>query len=130
MGIATLIALAVFCISIAGLAYIIGRKIPMLLTFQSDGGFGFSAIKNRAKDWVKHFRFVKLVSSPEVFLQTLLSKTRIYLLRFEKKTSDWLISLRKKSQEGKAGRETKKFTTNFWDKLKKKSDKQDDSLPR
>ncbi len=116
----TLVALAVFFIGIAGLGYIIGKKIPILLTFPSNGGLGIADLKKKLKERLENFHLVKLLSSPEIFLQTLLSKARVYLLRLEKKTSDLLMSLRKKSQEEKTEEETKKFASNFWDKLKKK----------
>ncbi len=117
---ATFTALAIFFVSFAGLFFVIGKKIPLLLTFPSNGGLGIADLKKRVKERLQGFHLVKLVSSPEIFLQTLLSKVRVYALRLETKMSDWLIRLRKKSQQEKSQEETKKFASNFWDKLKKK----------
>jgi hypothetical protein len=99
-----IIALILFLGSFAGLIYMIGKKLPLIL-----------ALPIKEKEGLIEFKVPKFVSSPELFLQKLVSKARIFSLRAEAKTSDWLVKLRKKSQE-KNG----KFSSSYWDKFKKK----------
>ncbi|TSC55993.1 MAG: hypothetical protein Greene071421_12 [Parcubacteria group bacterium Greene0714_21] len=80
------------------------KKLPLIL-----------AVPIKKKGGLAEFKVSKLLSSPEIFLQKLVSKARIFSMKAEAKTSDWLVSLRKKSQE-KNGR----FSSNYWNKLKKK----------
>lgn len=87
--------------SLAGLVYMIGRKVPLLLNVPVEA---------------EETKVFKWFSSPEIFLQALLSKVRILALRLEQKANDLLVGLRKKSQE-----ESKKFTHGYWKELKRKS---------
>ena len=99
-----IIALILFLGSFAGLIYMLGKKLPLIL-----------ALPVKGKEGLIKFKVPKLVSSPELFLQKLVSKARIFSMKAEAKTNDWLVKLRKKSQE-KNG----KFSSTYWDKLKKK----------
>ena len=99
-----IIALILFLLSLAGLIYMIGKKLPLIL-----------ALPIKEKEGLIGFKVPKFMSSPELFLQKLVSKARIFSLRAEAKTSDWLVKLRKKSQE-----KNDKFSSSYWDKLKKK----------
>jgi hypothetical protein len=101
----TLIAVILFLGSLAGLIYLIGKKLPLVL-----------ALPIKEKEGLIEFKVPKFVSSPEFFLQKLVSKARIFSLRVEAKTSDWLVKLRKKSQEKNGNH---KFSEHYWDKLKK-----------
>lgn len=100
----TIIALILFLGSFAGLIYLIKKKLPLIL-----------ALPVKEKEGLIGFKVPKFVSSPELFLQKLISRARIFSMRAEAKTNDWLVKLRKKSQE-KNG----KFSSSYWDKLKKK----------
>jgi len=100
----TLIATILFLGSLAGLIYLIGKKLPLIL-----------ALPVRGKERLIEFKVPKFMSSPDLFLQKLVSKARIFSLKAEAKTDDWLVKLRKKSQE-KNG----KFSSTYWDKFKKK----------
>jgi hypothetical protein len=99
-----IIALILFLLSLAGLIYLIGKKLPLIL-----------ALPIKEKEGLIGLKVPKLVSSPELLLQKLLSKARIFSMKAEAKTNDWLVSLRKKSQE-----KNDKFSSSYWDKLKKK----------
>lgn len=112
----TIIALILFLGSFAGLLYLIGRKLPLILALPPKGKEGLMEfLGNGVRSSLQNSEVSKLVSSPELFLQKILSKARIFSLRAEAKTNDWLVKLRKKSQE-KNG----KFSSSYWDKLKKK----------
>lgn len=101
--------------SLASLGYVVGRKIPLLLKFPAkQEGDSIREILQNAKKKVQSSAPFKTVSSPHIMLQALLSKARIFSLRTENKTSQWLESLRKKSQEKKAA-----FQDDYWQQLKK-----------
>lgn len=111
----TFFALAVFCIGVAGIGYIAAKKIPVLLEFPVEKGIDIPELAKKAKHRIANLHIMKIILSPEIFLLTLLSKMRVYALRFEVKMSEWLMQLRKKSQE-----QSKKFSKKYWDQLKKK----------
>ena len=101
--------------SLASLGYIIGRKVPRLLKFPAkQEGDSLREIFQSAKKRVQGSAPLKTISSPQMLLQTLLSKARIFSLRTENKTSQWLESLRQKSQAKKAA-----FSDDYWQQLKK-----------
>ena len=101
----TIIALILFFGSLAGLIYLIRKKLPFIL-----------AVPVKRKEGLIDFKVPKFVSSPELFLQKLVSKARIFSMKAEAKTNDWLVKLRKKSQEKNGNH---KFSEHYWDKLKK-----------
>jgi hypothetical protein len=101
--------------SLASLGYVVGRKIPLLLKFPARRqGDSLREMFQSAKKKIQSSSHLKSVSSPHVILQTLLSKARIFSLRTENKTSQWLESLRKRAQEKKAA-----FSDDYWQQLKK-----------
>ena len=101
--------------SLASLGYVVGRKIPLLLRFPvRQEGDSMREILQNAKTKIRGSASFKAVSSPHIILQTLLSKARIFSLRTENKTSQWLESLRKKAQEKKTA-----FSDDYWEQLKK-----------
>jgi len=101
--------------SLASLGYVVGRKIPLLLKFPAkQKGDSLREIFQGAKIKIRGSAPFKGIFSPQMLLQTLLSKARIFSLRTENKTSQWLESLRKKSQEKKAA-----FADDYWQQLKK-----------
>ncbi|MDP2637209.1 MAG: hypothetical protein Q8P03_01200 [bacterium] len=109
---ANIIAFITLVSSITGLAYLISRKVPALLSVstQSDESL-VATLKNGVEDST----VFKWFTSPEILLQTLLSKVRIFALRLEGKADEWLVGMRKKSQE-----ESKKFTQGYWKEVGKK----------
>ena len=101
--------------SLASLGYVVGRKIPLLLQFPAmRQGDSLREMFHNAKKKIQSSARLKAVSSPYMILQTLLSRARIFSLRTENKTSQWLESLRKKAQEKKAV-----FSDDYWQQLKK-----------
>lgn len=112
----TIIVLVLFLLSFTGLVYLIGKKLPLIraVSVKEKEGLG-EFLRNGVRSSLQNSEVSKFVSSPELFLQKLLSKARIFSMKAEAKTNEWLVKLRKKSQE-KNG----KFSSNYWDKLKKK----------
>ncbi len=107
------IALVTLVSSLGGIVYLIGRKVSLLLSVPAETD---ESLMNTLKNGVGDSKVFKWFSSPEIFLQALLSKVRILALRLEQKANDLLVGLRKKSQE-----ESKKFTEGYWKELKRKS---------
>ena len=113
-----IIASVILVFSTVGLLYFAVKKFPVLLTYpaKEEG--------RSPKDDVKRFiagmrdsKTMRQVTSPDVFLQNVLSKTRIAALKTENKTGQILEGLRKKSQEKNGN---PKFSDEYWKKLKKK----------
>ena len=101
--------------SLASLGYVVGRKIPLLLKFPArQEGDSLREMFQGVKKKIQGSSRLNAISSPQVLLQTLLSKARIFSLRTENKTSQWLESLRKKAQEKKAA-----SADDYWEQLKK-----------
>ena len=106
-------------VSLASLGYVVGRKVPLLLTFPAkQEGDSAKEIFQSAKGRIQNSVIFKAVSSPSLLLQKLLSKARIFSLKTENKTSQWLEKLRKKSQEKKA-----LFSEDYWKQLRKGKDR-------
>jgi hypothetical protein len=110
---AELIATIILGASITGMGTILVRKIPLLkeTDFRQveilEGKNIFLKVKNKILGF-------KIFSSPEVFLQKILSKVRVFTLRFEKKVEDQLKNLREKAKEkNNFGKD------NYWDEIKK-----------
>jgi hypothetical protein len=101
-----IISLIILIISIAGIAAIIRRKIPVLLQINPQEAAG-SGIFSR-------FKINKVPGSKELFLHKILSKIRILMLKTDNKTTEWMKRLREKSQENNT-----KFSDSYWDKLRK-----------
>lgn len=112
-----LIFFAIFLGSFAGLVYMIGKKVPLVLAFPVTESNSLDTLGGKMKEYATQLGIMKWISSPELFLQRLLSVLRILFLRMEQKTNEWLMKLRKKSQE-KNG--TAKFSPTYWEDLKKK----------
>ena len=116
--IVVIIASIILVLSTAGLLYFAIKKVPVLLTYpKAEEG---SALKDYLKKFVSRVRDSKTmhqVASPDIFVQNVLSKTRIAALKTESKTGQILENLRKKSQE-KSG--NPKFSDDYWKKLRRK----------
>jgi hypothetical protein len=117
-----LIAKIILGTSLTGIGAILIRKIPLLkeVSFQQveiiDGKSIFSKIKDRILDF-------KIFSSPEIFLQKILSKIRIFTLKFERKLEDQLKNLRQKAKE-----KNNLENDNYWDEVKKKKEGEDNKI--
>ncbi len=100
--------------SLGGIAFILYRKIPLLLDLATDPPAGG---KEEVKQSVVH-RVRSQVQ--EKILDTALSKARTLASKTEVQTAEWLTSLRKKSEQHKG-----EFQESYWDQLRKKSKKKD-----
>ncbi|MDO8639323.1 MAG: hypothetical protein Q7R53_00220 [bacterium] len=90
--------------SFIGMSIILSRKIPVLIKLPQT-----NSTQRTAKDIL--FNFVKIIKnktplekfSGELFLQKVLSKTRVLVLKLDNKTFHWLVKLREKAQKKKFG---------------------------
>lgn len=116
---AELIAMIFFVSGMLGIVIILFRRIPFLVglpavTKKSSKDGMLLSLKNRITN-ISFFKF----SSPEMYLQKILSKIRVLILRLENKISDWLQSLRQRSLKKKNN-----YSGNYWQELKEvKEDK-------
>ncbi|MCX6764284.1 MAG: hypothetical protein NTU58_01075 [Candidatus Nealsonbacteria bacterium] len=114
-----LIAKIILGTSLTGIGAILIRKIPLLKepAFQQIDILEGKNIFLKIKDKILTF---KIFSSPELFLQKILSKVRVFTLRFEKKIEDQLKNLREKAKEkNNLGKD------DYWDEVKKKKEGED-----
>ncbi|MFH1894890.1 MAG: hypothetical protein ABH813_03265 [Patescibacteria group bacterium] len=106
---------AILIISFLILAIFIYRKIPVLINLPAgdiatENGF-FLKIKNKVKNLpgVKSF-------SGEVFLQKIISRARVWSLKADHKTANWLKTLRQKTQKKKLE------NGSYWQEIKNSKD--------
>ncbi|MDP2641315.1 MAG: hypothetical protein Q8P39_02125 [Candidatus Yanofskybacteria bacterium] len=109
------IAFAIFITSFAGLAYIIGRKLSFLRVLPRNDE-AMERMKQELRERLKNSAPARYLHSPDLLLQTILSKTRIISLKAETKTSKWLEQLRQKSQKER----TELEGDGYWEQLKGK----------
>jgi len=109
----SIVAAIIFLATSSVIVLMILRKIPALaeLSVRPNEGRRFF---ERVRDSLQNNKKLKSISS-EIFLQKLLSRLRILILKFDNKTSSWLMKLRQKSSEKKNG-----FSEDYWKKLKPK----------
>jgi len=108
---ATLVATIILFSGLIGMGTILYRKIPVLVQLSETPIFpNFKSKIQKIKEKIKNFKPFK-VSSFEILLQKILSKTRILTLRIESKTGGWLQKMREKSQK-------KKENDGYWQKIK------------
>jgi hypothetical protein len=106
------ITLALFLGSLAGIVFIIHRKIPLLLMLPQQGetrdlrSIVVSSARGLAADKV---------------LQKALTKTRTAALKTETRTGEWLEKLRSRSNERK-----EEFSQSYWDQFRKGKSKKED----
>lgn len=113
-----IIASITLVLSALGLGYMLAKKVPVLLTFPAkDPGVSPREILKKLRGSLQNSKTLRQVASPEILLQTMLSKTRIAALKTESKTGQILEQLRKKSQEKNGN---SKFSEDYWKKLRRK----------
>lgn len=108
----TLIATIVLIFSLMGMALIISRKIPILLSLPEivlEEENLTSKLKRKIKELNPFKNF-----SYEMFLQKTLMRIRILTLKTDNKTFNWLKKLREKYQKNKI-----KKDDNYWEEIKK-----------
>lgn len=111
-----IIALGLLSGSFFGIVIVVSRKIPVLLRMPlSQERKNREGVAQKVKENIQNLPVFRFFSSPELLLQKLLSKSRIFLLRLENILGKWLSAIRRSAQEKKA-----KFSGNYWEQLKKK----------
>ena len=116
-----LIAKIVLICSFLGIAIILLRKTPLLLQLPKTEMVSeplFLRLKNKMKFW----QSVK-IPPLEIFLQKSLSKFRIFTLKTDSKTANWLRKLRERSLKKK-----NLENDNYWQEVKKSANG-DKNLP-
>jgi len=121
---AGIFATIVFFGSLLGIAVILFRKIPLLVELpETPKKFTFKKAILEFKAKIKTLNPFKDFSS-EIFLQKILSKIRIFVLRIENKIASSLQKLRERSLRKKA-----KENDNYWQELKKSTKEEGKNLP-
>ena len=106
------IAIIILFIGFMGMSVIVIRKIPVLAELSTQEIKRTSTF-GKIREKIRNNRVFKSVSKG-ILLQKILSKIRIFLLRTDNKTSNWLIKLRQKSLKNRS-----KFSNDYWEKVKK-----------
>lgn len=107
-----LIALIVLVLSFSGLAILVSRKVPELKAMpEPEVVFLKKELRKKIKDKTKEV-LKERSNSLESFLHKLLSKVRILSLKVDKKVSDWIVRLRRRSVERGKGIDT------YWKEIK------------
>ncbi len=112
-----LISIIVLLIGLSGVLYILYRKLPVLLTLSEDAAVQgenkfLTALKEKAKNNNPFKDF-----SYNAFLQKMVSRVRILILKTDNKTFKLLQHLKKNGQEKKLEDD------NYWDEVKKSTEK-------
>lgn len=107
-----LIALIVLVLSFSGLAILVSRKVPELKAMpEPEVVFLKKELRKKIKDKTKEV-LKERSNSLESFLHKLLSKVRILSLKVDKKVSDWIVRLRRRSVDRTKGIDT------YWKEIK------------
>lgn len=93
-----IIFLAVFLIGTSGMLFIIARKLPVISALPREK---FAPISIR--EMVPDLGNTRGALSLEIFLQKIIAKLRILILKSDNKTFKWLQALREKTQKHKFG---------------------------
>ena len=117
-----IIASILLFVSFFGLLFVIAPKLHQLSALPSKSS-SFKDLAKQLKTKVEQSQVVKPLFAPELLLQKLLSKLRIYSIKAENKSGKWLEELRKKSQEKR-----QQFSEDYWKQLKKKRSKEGKAL--
>ena len=112
-----IIFFSILLVSLAGIAFILFNKIPILLkmpesNFKRDKMI--SSIKENVKRGIRKIPGAKKFDY-ELYLQKALSKVRVLTLKTESKTGNWLEKLRKR-------RNGHNHNDDYWEELKKAKD--------
>lgn len=105
-------------LGLAGSAWILARKIPLLLNLPDDSPWNKEAIQSLVHHLVAKTKTGKMLSSPEYALQKVLSVVRVAALRVEHATSRRLEDLRQQTKEAQ-----EKFSRPYWDRVKRTKSK-------
>ncbi len=126
-----IIAIFSLATSLVGMLMIFLQKAPVLkalpetMTATEGGKRFFSVFCEKAKFKIKNLPLLKSFSFV-VFLQKILSKSRVLSLKLESKIASWLEALRKKSQANNS-KKPETESNHYWQDLQK--DKDNDNPP-
>ncbi|MFH1401710.1 MAG: hypothetical protein ABIG40_01995 [Parcubacteria group bacterium] len=105
------INLAILIVSFLGLLVLVCRKIPVLTSLPIDNTVAENGFFLKIKSRIKNIPALKNFS-PEVFLQKIISQARVWSLKADHKTANWLKTLRQKTQKKKLEND------NYWQDIK------------
>lgn len=108
-----LIALIILIASLLGIGVISFRKIPVLLTLPEIEIRKEEGLILKLKKIIERINPFKNFSY-EIFLEKILRKVRIFTLKTDNKTFNWLRKLKEKYQKKKIGKKD-----NYWEEIKK-----------
>jgi hypothetical protein len=109
---ADLIATIILISSLLGVAVIIFRKIPILVELPEVLPEKAEPFSSRLKKKIKEFNLFKKFSY-ELFLQKLISRIRILILKIDNQAFHWLQKLKERVKKKKMEND------NYWEELKK-----------
>ena len=102
-----LISFIIFLVSITAIAFILFKKIPVLISLPENGHHGFKkhelVVKVETKIKETYFHWF----SKKMLLHRILSRFRLWVLKLEKKTDELLHGIRKNAQELEKGKKKK-----------------------
>ena len=105
--------------SLVAILYMIGNKLPTLSSLDITGyPHNAKEAGEALRMYVQNSKQIQTVFSPDLYLQKVLSQTRVFTLRFEQRLGVWLEQSRRRSQD----RENK-FTEGYWGELRKETKK-------
>lgn len=113
-------ALIILIVSFLGMLVIFVRKIPTLVALPTEDRTSKDSLflKLRDRFWVTRNSHPFKSFSFEIFLQKILSRARILILKIERKIADCLQKMREKSKKEKGiGND------NYWTELKNSTNK-------
>ncbi len=109
---AEIIAIVIFIGSFLGMVTMVWRKIPILLTLPEVETLPKESLFSNLKRKIKKYYPLKNFSL-ESFLQKVIYKIRILVLKADVKTWHWLQRLREKAQKKKVKED------HYWEEIKK-----------
>ena len=107
-------ALIILICSFFGIVVVLWRKIPLLIQLPKTEMVSEPFLL-KLKNKIKLQEIIKNIHL-EIFLQKLLSKFRIFTLKTDSKTANWLIRLRERSLKKK-----NLENDNYWQEVKKQT---------
>ncbi len=115
---AEVIAFILLILSGAGIGILLKKKIPLLLQFPREENKNLAYYVGQATERAKEYPAVSQILTPELLLQRVLSKIRVWSLKVESRASSELETLRKRALEKK-----EKLSENYWAQIRKRRKK-------
>jgi hypothetical protein len=94
-----LIALIIFIVSLLGIFFIVGKKVPVLVKLPQHGHHGIKkhALIVKIENKIKHHHFH--LFEKQMLLHKILSFVKVWTLKIERRIDTLLHGIRKKAQE-------------------------------